>query len=174
MASFVDLPLDIVSMIAVRAGVKGWLRLARCCKKFAPMAVDKTRQRVILGALTVMMKNCEGNKEWTVNGKMHRDGDKPALIYPGGTSCWFKYGELHRDGDKPAIIFADGSRNWYKHGKRHRDGDEPAIIYADGDREWYKHGVRHREGNKPAFISTKRCYWYKHGVKYYPKRRRLE
>ena len=30
---------------------------------------------------------------------------------------WYKNGKRHRDGDKPAIIFPDGSKKWYKNGK---------------------------------------------------------
>ena len=42
-----------------------------------------------------------------------------------------EYSRLHRDGDKPAMIFTDGSKSWYKNGQRHREGDEPAVIYAN-------------------------------------------
>jgi hypothetical protein len=47
-------------------------------------------------------------------------------------------GKLHRDGDKPAVIFSDGSRWWYKEGKLHRD--KPACIDRNGSKYWYKDG----------------------------------
>lgn len=48
--------------------------------------------------------------EYHVNGKLHRDGDKPAVINKlrfldeKVILKWYRKGELHRDGDKPAII----------------------------------------------------------------------
>ena len=51
-------------------------------------------------------------------------------------------GKLHRDGDQPAIIYASGTKTWYKNGQPYRDGDQPAIIYADDTKEWWRNGVR--------------------------------
>ena len=106
-----------------------------------------------------------GTREWYKNGELHRDGDEPAVIYPGGgTRYWYKNGELHRDGDEPAVIEPGGTRYWYKNGELHRDGDEPAVIESDGTREWYKNGKLHREGDEPAVIYA--CgtrYWCKNG-----------
>ena len=51
--------------------------------------------------------------------------DTPEIIK---VKKWFKDGKLHRDGDLPAVITSDGTRIWYRHGKRHRDGDLPAVI----------------------------------------------
>ena len=33
-----------------------------------------------------------------------------------GDRFWYKDGKLHRDGGKPAVEFADGDRYWYKDG----------------------------------------------------------
>ena len=60
-----------------------------------------------------------------------------------GGRAWYKDGKLHRDGDLPAIEWADGTRSWYKNDERHRDGDLPAIKRANGDRFWYKDGVEY-------------------------------
>ena len=46
--------------------------------------------------------------EYRKNGILHRDGDKPAVIYNDGTMFWYKEGKIHRDGDKPAVIYPDG------------------------------------------------------------------
>jgi hypothetical protein len=65
-------------------------------------------------------------------------GYKRATI---GDQYWFKDGKLHRDGDRPAVICANGNRYWYKDGKLHRDGDRPAAMYADGSQFYYKNGM---------------------------------
>ena len=62
-----------------------------------------------------------------------------------GTREWYRHGKLHRDGDKPAIEDADGGREWYRDGKRHRDGDKPAVEHPNGTREWWVDGKRIRE-----------------------------
>ena len=41
---------------------------------------------------------------------------------------YYKGKFLHRDGDKPAIIYNDGSKKYYKEGLLHRDGDKPQLF----------------------------------------------
>ena len=65
-----------------------------------------------------------------------------------GTKIWSINGNLHRLGDKPAVIGSDGSRWWYENGKLHRLGDKPAVIWSDGNKLWYENGMRHRPGGK--------------------------
>jgi hypothetical protein len=97
-------------------------------------------------------------------GKMHRDGDLPAVIYADGGQVWYKEGNRHRDGDLPAAIYANGDQLWYKEGYRHRDGDLPAAICANGHKTWYKEGMRHRDGDLPAMIDANGDqYWYMNG-----------
>jgi len=38
------------------------------------------------------------------NGIIHSRNDEPAVIYPSGDKEWYRYGKLHRDGDEPAVI----------------------------------------------------------------------
>ena len=82
-----------------------------------------------------------------LDGKYHSFDDKPALI---DTMCcaqlWYKEGKRHRDGDLPALIYANGTQCWYKEGKLHRDShfpgredDLPAVICADKV-EWWVNG----------------------------------
>ena len=89
--------------------------------------------------------------EWRKNGSLHRNGDKPALIYRNGSLEWWKNGQFHRDGDKPAEICADGELLWWKNGLNHRDGDKPAWIGAFSTLKWYKNGLLHRTTG-PAVI----------------------
>jgi hypothetical protein len=117
--------------------------------------------------LMAIYKNGSHREEWTdgtliwyKNGECHRDGDKPAWIYPNGELTWYKNGKWHRDGDKPAYINPDGTLTWYKNGKCHRDGDKPAWIDKDGRLEWRKNGKQHRITG-PAVIrpNNKHEYW---------------
>ena len=117
MTSLSDLPIDIVGLIAQRAGVAGWIALCRVCRRFSALAFNARKKAM-----------------WDFFTK--------ELLLNDGRHMWLVEGILHRDGDEPAEIWANGSRVWYKHGKLHRDGDEPARIWADGSREWWKNGVR--------------------------------
>jgi hypothetical protein len=87
--------------------------------------------------------------------------------WPRGTKLWFKHGELHRDGDLPAIVYP-GYQAWYQDGKQHRDGDQPAAIWEDALMVWCCHGVLHRV-NGPALVWSVYTHrppeWYLHGVK---------
>lgn len=85
----------------------------------------------------------------------------------GKTVCkeWRKEGKLHRDGDLPAVEYIRGSKQWWKNGVPHRDGDLPAVIYANGRKEWWKHGKRHRD-NGPALEDSKGKYWFKEGKRH--------
>ncbi len=106
----------------------------------------------------------DGRKKWCKDGVLHRDGDLPAIVYPDSSRLWYRRGELHRDGDLPAIFYRNGYKSWYKKGKLHRDGDLPAIIYPDGEREWCKNGVLHRDGDKPAIVKPDGYQaWYVEG-----------
>ena len=59
-----------------------------------------------------------------------------------GSKEWSRDGKLHRDGDLPASEGADGTRMWFRDGKRHRDGDLPAVVWADGRVEFWVDGKR--------------------------------
>jgi len=83
----------------------------------------------------------EGTQEWYKEGKWHRDGDQPAMIFATGCRLWYKEGKCHREGDNPAMIFK-GCKHWYKEGKCHREGGRPAIIDSDGTRIWCIEGKR--------------------------------
>ena len=69
-----------------------------------------------------------GKREWFRNGKLHREGDQPAVIFASGTLEWYTKGLLHRGGDHPARIRADGTQVWFINGELHRDGDQPAVM----------------------------------------------
>jgi hypothetical protein len=41
-----------------------------------------------------------------------------------GSQYWYKNGKLHRDGDKPAIDQNDGTREWYRNGEKYTPAPE--------------------------------------------------
>lgn len=91
---------------------------------------------------------------WFQNGKLHRDGDMPAVIRTNGTQIWYRNEKIHRDNDLPAEMYANGTQKWYQNGKLHRDNDLPAIIRSDGNKEWYQNGLKHRDNDLPAIIRS--------------------
>ena len=80
---------------------------------------------------------------------------EPYFFEDGSISSeyWHKDGKLHREGDKPAFIWyhEDGSilqERWFKDNQRHREGDKPAFIWyrEDGSIEeehWFKDGIEY-------------------------------
>ena len=113
-----------------------------------------------------------GGEEWKdENGRLHRE-DGPARIvrHSNGNvkdEMWYKNGKIHRDGDLPAVFqyYPDGELEfefWMKEDKKHRV-DNPAVIkyYKSGKIDliiYYVEGLIHREG-APASES-----YYENGV----------
>jgi hypothetical protein len=84
--------------------------------------------------------NRKGTELWhNKNGQLHREGDKPAVIYSNGDKCWCKNGKLHRE-NNPAVVYYDGGEAWYLNGQQHREGG-PAVICTDGREEYWFNGV---------------------------------
>ena len=80
-----------------------------------------------------------GTKRW-YNNLLHRDNDKPAIIYPDSSQEWYINGKRHRDNDLPAVIHPDGIQIWHINGKCHRLY-KPAMIFQDGSQYWYINGI---------------------------------
>jgi hypothetical protein len=108
-------------------------------------------------------------KKLCLHHKPHSIDDLPVKnnCYCCQAQCWYKEGRIHRDGDLPAVISNNGDQLWYKEGKRHRDSDLPAVIYAAGDQLWYNEGKLHRDGDLPALIGAYGGQeWYNEGKRY--------
>jgi hypothetical protein len=56
-------------------------------------------------------------KTWCYDGKFHRAGDLPAVVFANGDKWWYWMGHRHRDGGKPAITGRRGAE-YYVKGKR--------------------------------------------------------
>ena len=112
------------------------------------------------------------------------DMDLIDIVYNSGypdfmVNIWCKDGKIHRDNDKPAVVFRNGMMEWWENGKRHRQNGMYSIImninYLKTDVEevstsllydfdcklfqnnqsvqiWYRFGKLYREGNKPPII----------------------
>lgn len=45
--------------------------------------------------------------------------DQPAVVRVNGITAWYRDGKLHRNGDQPAVKYPG---SWYRNGKKHREG----------------------------------------------------
>ena len=59
--------------------------------------------------------NVKRDKEWYLNGKLHRK-DGPAVERATGTKHWYLNGKLHRE-DGPACEYSSGDKAWYLNDK---------------------------------------------------------
>ena len=66
------------------------------------------------------------------------------LVDKYGTKRWYKNGLLHREQDKPAIIYENGDKEWWINGKRHRENDKPSVIWVNDPKCWQKNSEYHR------------------------------
>jgi len=60
------------------------------------------------------MYNAYGDKEWRINGLLHRKNG-PAIEYVNGDKEWYINNELHR-ADGPAVEYHDGDKLWFLNG----------------------------------------------------------
>jgi hypothetical protein len=81
-----------------------------------------------------------GDKEWYLNGQLHRD-DGPAFESIYGDKWWYLNGKKHRD-DGPAVELKNGGKYWFFNGQRHRI-DGPAIEHFNGDKSWFLNGFNY-------------------------------
>lgn len=96
-------------------------------------------------------------KAWYVNGKLHREGDLPAVVYLNGTKLWYNNGKKHRE-NKSAVEYADGDTEWWLEGLRHCETG-PALTYNNCDgkhKEWWIHGIRYTKKEFQLFLEKKK------------------
>ena len=77
----------------------------------------------------------EGNKEWFLNGELHRE-DGPAIEFANGSKAWYLHGKYHRE-DGPAYegvsrLFTTGWRKWYLEDERVQPEDVVDYNLAKG------------------------------------------
>jgi len=67
------------------------------------------------------------------------------IVNSGGDKEWYLNGKLHRE-DGPAIEYVDGDKEWWLNGQRHRE-DGPAIelYFYDIDKRWWLNGKEYTQ-----------------------------
>lgn len=89
-----------------------------------------------------------------------------AFFFHEQLEVWGYEGRIHRDGDLPAVIYHEQEiYEWYKHGKRHRE-QEGKPAYIDRRKRVFKFFVdnRYHREDGPAVID-----WSRRRVRYYYK-----
>jgi len=71
-----------------------------------------------------------GDKEWFLNGKLHRK-DGPAVEHANGDKAWWLNDMLHRE-DGPAIEYTNGYKVWYLNGKSYSEPNFYRQLYHLG------------------------------------------
>jgi len=91
-------------------------------------------------ALCEKCKLYQTRSSCTINseGRHHSFNDKPAIVWFDGDKEWYLNGKQHRE-NGPAIEYASGNKYWRLNGKFHRT-DGPAIEYVSGNKVWYLNG----------------------------------
>lgn len=65
-----------------------------------------------------------------------------------GNIMTFKDGKLHSNGDEPAIIWANGDKEWFQNGSYYRDNMKPHLEYADGTCNWVYNDMFYSDYNE--------------------------
>ena len=71
-----------------------------------------------------------GNKEWWLNGQLHRE-DGPAYCWFAGHKEWWLNDKRYRE-NGPAVEYADGSKSWYLNGKKYTEEEYVMIQFMNG------------------------------------------
>lgn len=128
-----------------------------------------------------------GTEYWR-HGRVHRDGDRPALYIEYSNSIELPLGSAVREEESSLVTLAPGSEVYCVDGVIHREGgaaivnhggadtyvmeywcrgrrhcsDGPAVTAASVQL-WYYHGLLHREDGPACIrsdIAESTCYWY--------------
>ncbi|RTK95480.1 MAG: hypothetical protein EKK64_06565 [Neisseriaceae bacterium] len=106
-----------------------------------------------------------GDKEYWIQGRRHRDSDLPAVNSHRGFEYWnngVKYKIIEQpNGTKEYWSYLISTNSSPNSLKLHME-NKPAIIYPNGDVEYWQWGKRHRN-NGPAVIYGNKQYWFYYG-----------
>ncbi len=114
-----ELPVEIWDIIA-KFDLKTYYQLVRAIPIYGRRMSHPLLNRAMRIHFTVCTTDENGDREWYLHGKIHRE-DGPAYESVGGTRSWWLHGKRHRD-DGPAVEWASGDRLWYLHGNHYRPG----------------------------------------------------
>ena len=108
------IPIDIVERIVVLTETN--CDYKTICDLIERLKESHRRARII-ESMTKREVEDEGNILYYLDGKLHRENDKPAVEYSDGTKEWYRKGQLHRENDKPAVEWSDGMKEWWLNGE---------------------------------------------------------
>lgn len=113
-------------------------------------------------------------------GRLHRENDLPAVIYPDGRKVWYRFGKCIGAQTAPSrpddflpsanvqperTVLRDGTVEYRLHGKLHRM-DGPAWIQKGGAQKWFHAGRMHREDGPAWIVPRFFARFYKEGHKH--------
>ena len=120
-----SLPLELLDIIAAHD-----VKVYRALLLIPLFGRGLNPQKIIVyKKIFTVTKTTNGWKEWSLNGKLHRE-DGPAVEWPDGTKSFWRHGKLHRE-DGPAVEYVNGDKAWYRDGERHRKNG-PVFELATG------------------------------------------
>ena len=128
-----QLPYELWKLIAFN-DVYAWKAIVFS----VPSVFRNTTHKEVLKKFRIRKKG----KTYIVVGKkllLHSFDDKSA-VKTKKCKKWYYNGLLHRNNDRPAIVWKDGTQEWYWRGKLHRGLNKPAIIESDGTQTWCQFG----------------------------------
>ena len=122
-------------------------------------------------------------RRWFLNGVLHRDKDKPALISYYTKEWWFK-GRRHRD-NLPAVLHSNCGEEWWfkgekykikkfkdyvgtfdKHNRTISINGNPSIVWDNGTKEWRDNGILHRKKMPAIEYSNGDEEWWIYGMRH--------
>ena len=95
-----------------------------------------TTRQLLIGH-TIFFRSFAHVRSWKLNGLFHSFADIPTIRWSKNCYEWARHGQLHREGGKPAIIWPDDSCadgvnvEYYLHGVKVSAADSTA--YRDDD-----------------------------------------
>jgi len=110
-------------------------------------------------------KNIHESLDDLIKDVQSDEDDKHFEINEYGAKIWYDENHnIHRDNDKPAIIYSNGTMDWYQHGKQYRPpGNKPSTITNTGMRVYTDSmGRLHREDGPAVITDSGKKYYYHH------------
>jgi hypothetical protein len=95
----------------------------------------------------------ENNLQITKEKYINYNGITEVIIYKLNN-------EIHRELDKPAIIWLDGHSEWFLNGKRNRNNDLPSVISKSLGKIWFIDNEINRLNLQPSFITKLNNLFY--------------
>ena len=131
------LPIDLITYVILKHISYFELDSILPCFKLTSKESAIIKYKIYKQRLTITKRKKQDITEYRIEGKLHREGDLPAIEYFNGTKMWYKNNMRHRENDLPAILYAGGGKVWHLNGKVRRNNNLPEIEYANGDKFYY-------------------------------------